>query len=296
LGSLVEIRDGDHVLVVGAILAAAAGVAYNTTAAIQKHEVVRVGAPPRRLLPALLLRPWWLAALLLDLAAWTAQTAAMALAPLVVVVPLLALGAALLVVLGVGWLGERFGRAELLAVALIAVGVALVALAAGEVTVARAPLPAATQLAVAALAAGAALAAMCGRSGSAYGAAAGCLYAATAVLSKEIGDRVASLGLRALPLLVASPTPWLLALLAGGALWLVQVGFQRANAASVTAAMTALESLGPILAGFLLYRERWPAGGHGVLLLAGALLAVVGLTALAARGHAQVGGAAPQRT
>src|SRR5919204_1254967 len=170
LGSLVEIRDGDHVLVVGAILAAAAGVAYNTTAAIQRHEVVRVGAPPRRLLPALLLRPWWLAALLLDLAAWTAQTAAMALAPLVVVVPLLALGAALLVVLGVGWLGERFGRAELLAVALIAVGVALVALAAGEVTVARAPLPAATQLAVAALAAGAALAAMCGRSGSAYGA------------------------------------------------------------------------------------------------------------------------------
>src|SRR5918911_532380 len=211
LGSLAEIRDGDHVLVVGAILAAAAGVAYNTTAAIQKHEVVRVGAPPRRLLPALLLRPWWLAALLLDLAAWTAQTAAMALAPLVVVVPLLALGAALLVVLGVGWLGERFGRAELLAVALIAVGVALV-------------------------------------------------------------------------------------VLAGGAVWLVQVGFQRANAASVTAAMTALESLGPILAGFLLYRERWPAGGHGVLLLAGALLAVAGLTALAARGHAQVGGAAPQRT
>ncbi|HYT25837.1 MAG TPA: DMT family transporter, partial [Actinomycetota bacterium] len=187
-------------LVVGAILAAAAGAAYNTTAAIQKHEVVRASTPARRLLPALARRPRWLATLVLDLAAWTAQTAAMALAPLVLVVPLMALGAALLVVLGVGWLGERFGRGELLAVALIVAGSAMVALAAGRLTVARTPLAPATQLLVAGIALGAALVAMGGRTGIAYGTAAGCLYAATAVLSKEIGDRVADHGLRALPL------------------------------------------------------------------------------------------------
>ncbi|HYT26128.1 MAG TPA: hypothetical protein VEP73_06570, partial [Actinomycetota bacterium] len=80
--------------------------------------------------------------------------------------------------------------------------------------------------------------------------------------------------------------PWLLALFGAGALWLVQVGFQRANAASVTAALTALDSLGPILAGFLLYHERWPAGGDRVLLTAGAATAVAGLTVLSARREA----------
>jgi hypothetical protein len=67
------------------------------------------------------------------------------------------------------------------------------------------------------------------------------------------------------------------------ALWLVQAGFQRANAASVTAAMTAVASVGPVLAGFLLYHERWPSDAGGWLLAAGIAAAVLGATMLAAR-------------
>jgi hypothetical protein len=271
------------VLVLGATLAGASGLAYNATAAVQKHETVRAGVPARRLLPALLRRPLWLLALLLDLAAWVTQAAALALAPIELVVPLMAVGAALLVLLGVRWLGERFGRAELTAVALVAVGGSLAAVAAGGVAPTRAPLGAGTQLGVAAVAAATALLASRSHSGVALGAAAGCLYAATAIWTKEVGDRLATDGWHALGPLLESPAPWLLALFGVVALWLVQAGFQRANAASVTAAMTAVESVGPVLAGFLLYHERWPSGAGRPLLAAGIAAAVLGATTLAVR-------------
>jgi drug/metabolite transporter (DMT)-like permease len=274
------------VLVFGGILAVASGLAYNVTAAIQKHEAVRTAAPPRRLLPALARRPLWLLALLLDLVAWVAQVAALALVPLAVAVPLMAVGAALLVLLGVRWLGERFGRAELAAVALVGAGGVAAAIAAGATTPARAPLAVWTQLGVAAAAAAAALLAARSRSGVALGTAAGCLYAATAIYSKEVGDRVAGDGWHALGPLLRSPAPWLLALFGVAALWLVQAGFQRANAATVTAVMTAVETVGPILAGFLLYHERWPADAGGWLLVAGIAAAVLGSTVLAARREA----------
>lgn len=273
-------------LVLGATLAAASGVAYNATAAVQKHETVRAAVPARRLLPALLRRPLWLLALLLDLAAWGAQAAALTLAPIELVVPLMAVGAVLLVLLGVRWLGERFGRAELTAVALVAAGGSAAAVAAEGVAPAIAPLGAGTQLGVAAVAAVAALLASRSHSGVALGTAAGCLYAATAICTKEVGDRLAADGWRAVGLLLESPTPWLLALLGVVALWLVQAGFQRANAASVTAALTAVESAGPVLAGFLLYHERWPSGAGGPLLAAGVAAAVLGATTLAARHEA----------
>lgn len=270
-------------LVLGATLAAASGLAYNATAAVQKHETVRAGVPARRLLPALLRRPLWLLALLLDLAAWVIQAAALALAPIELVVPLMAVGAVLLVLLGVRWLGERFGRAELTAVALVAAGGSVAAVAAEGVAPARAPLGAGAQLGVAAAAAATALLASRSHSGVALGTAAGCLYAATAICTKEVGDRLAADGWRALGPLLQSPTPWLLALFGVVALWLVQAGFQRANAASVTAAMTAVDSVGPVLAGFLLYHERWPSGAGRPLLATGIAAAVLGATMLAAR-------------
>jgi drug/metabolite transporter (DMT)-like permease len=273
------------VLVLGATLAAASGVAYNATAAVQKHETVRAQVPARRLLPTLLRRPLWLLALLLDLAAWVAQAAALTLAPIELVVPLMAVGAVLLVLLGVRWLGERFGRAELTAVALVATGGSAAAVATEGVAPTRAPLGAGTQLGAAAAAAAALLASR-SHSGVALGTAAGCLYAATAICTKEVGDRLAADGWHALGPLLESPTPWLLALLGVVALWLVQAGFQRANAASVTAAMTAVASVGPILAGFLLYHERWPSGRGGPLLAAGIAAAVLGATMLAARHEA----------
>jgi len=98
-----------------------------------------------------------------------------------------------------------------------------------------------------------------------------------------VGDRFAVHGLGAVKLLLASPTPYLLAVLAIAALGLVQAGFQRANAASVVAALTAVDTIGPILAGFLLYHERFPSGAAGPLLAVGIATAILGTTLLAAR-------------
>jgi len=281
-------RRGVHVLVLGGILAVLTGLAYNLTAAVQKYETVRADAPARRLLPALVRRPLWLLALVLDLGAWVGQVAALTLAPIALAVPLMAAGAALLVLLGVRWLGETFGRLELGAVALISAGAAAAAIAAGSTSPARAPLAAATQLAVGAAAALAALLAARSRSGVALGTAAGCLYAASAIYSKEVGDRVAThgWGWHTVALLLTSPTPYLLALFGVAALWLVQVGYQRANAATVTAAQTALETVGPIIAGFLLYHEAWPSGAGGPLLALGIAATALGATMLAPRRQA----------
>jgi hypothetical protein len=212
-----------------------------------------------------------------------AQAAGLALAPITLVVPLMAVGSALLVLLGVRWLGERFGPLELTAIALVAAGGSAAAIAAAGVSPARAALDASTQLGLAAGAAVAALLVSRGRGGIALGAAAGCLFAATVIWTKEVGDRLAADGWRGLELLLVSPAPWLLALFGVGALWLLQAGFQRANAASVTAAMTAVESVGPVLAAFLLYHERWPSGADSPLLATGIAAAVLGATMLAAR-------------
>ena len=121
------------------------------------------------------------------------------------------------------------------------------------------------------------------RTGIAYGVAAGFLYAATAIYTKEVGDRFAVYGIGAVGRLLASPTPWLLAVLAIAALALVQAGFQRANAASVVAAMTSVDTIGPILAGFLLYHERFPSGAAGPVLAVGIAAAILGTVVLAAR-------------
>jgi hypothetical protein len=275
------------VVILGAILAVVAGTGYNASAAVQKREAVSVGTGVAvvRLLPALARRRVWLIASLLELLAWLAQAVALAVAPIAVVIPLMGLGGALLVFLGIRWLGERFSPVEIWAIVLVAAGATAAAVAAEHGRVARAPLPFTDQVVIAAVAVGAGLAIAAFRTGIAYGTAAGFLYAATAIYTKEIGDRFAVHGVSAVGLLLASPTPWLIAAVAITALALVQAGFQRANAASVVAAMTAVDTIGPILAGFFLYHERFPAGASGVALALGVAAAVTGTALLTTRLH-----------
>ena len=272
-------------VILGAILAIVAGIGYNASAAVQKREAVAVGTrvAVARLLPALARRRLWLIASLLELLAWLAQAVALAVAPIAVVIPLMGLGGAVLVFLGISWLGERFRQVEIWAIVLVAVGATAAAVAAEHGGAARAPLPFADQVAIAGVAVGAGLAIAAFKTGIAYGTAAGFLYAATAIFTKEIADRFAVYGWAAVGRLLASPTPWLIAAVAITALALVQAGFQRANAASVVAAMTAVDTSGPILAGFFLYHERFPAGPSGVVLALGVAAAVLGATLLATR-------------
>jgi drug/metabolite transporter (DMT)-like permease len=275
------------VVILGAILAVVAGTGYNASAAVQKREAVSVGTGVAvvRLLPALARRRVWLIASLLELLAWLAQAVALAVAPIALVIPLMGLGGALLVFLGIRWLGERFSPAEIWAIVLVAAGATAAAVAAEHGRVVRAPLPFTDQVVIAAVAVGTGLAIAAFRTGIAYGTAAGFLYAATAIYTKEIGDRFAVHGVSAVGLLLASPTPWLIAAVAITALALVQAGFQRANAASVVAAMTAVDTIGPILAGFFLYHERFPAGASGVALALGVAAAVTGTALLTTRLH-----------
>jgi hypothetical protein len=273
------------VAILGGILALVAGIGYNSSAAVQKREAVAVGSSlaVTRLLPALVRRKVWVAASLLDLLAWLAQVVALALAPIALVIPVMGLGAAVLVVLGIRWLGERFRSVEIWGIVLVAAGATAAAVAAGNGSVARAPLPFADQIAIGGVALAVAMVLARTKTGIAYGTAAGALYAATAIYTKEVGDRFAVDGAGAVPRLLASPTPWLLAVMAIVALALVQAGFQRANAASVVAAMTAVDTVGPILAGFLLYHESFPSGAAGPVLAVGIAAAVLGTTLLAGR-------------
>lgn len=72
----------------------------------------------------LLKRARWLGGTGISMLGWPLQLVALALAPLVVVQPALALGLPVLMVLGERMLGERAGRREYMAVATIVVGVA----------------------------------------------------------------------------------------------------------------------------------------------------------------------------
>ena len=272
-------------IVAGALIAIATGVAYNLGAALQKREAVEVSVGTKHLLRALAKRRVWLAATALSTFAWVGQVAALALAPVALVVPLLATGSAVLVVLGVRFLHEKFRTPELIGVALVAIGAAAAGGAEAGSTASHIPLRFTVQLLIVLVAVVCALPILRFRSGVAYGAASGFGFAAVAIFSKEIGDGFATKGFRTVPHLLASPAPYLLlgASLAG--LSLLQAGFQRGNAASVMAALSVPESIGPLIAGFWLYHEKYPHGVAAGILPAGLACAITGSALLARHGR-----------
>src|SRR5712691_796993 len=107
---------------VGLALAVLAGMGFSIAAAMQKHEALRFDERPFRLLQRLAGRWLWLAAMVVDVGSWVAQATALALAPIAVAVPLMGLGTALLVALGVIALHERFTVGEILAIGLTVAG------------------------------------------------------------------------------------------------------------------------------------------------------------------------------
>ena len=272
-------------VLVGAAVAVVTGIAYNAGAALQKREAVQVETGAKNLLGTLAKRKAWVAATALSTVAWIGQVVALALAPVALVVPLLSIGSAVLVVAGVRWLHERFHASELAGVALVVIGAATAGASESGSSVSRAGVPFAWQFAVAGIAIVSAAIVLRWRTGSSYGAAAGLGFAAVAIYSKELGDRLADHGLRALPRLLASPTPWLLLAISIGALSLLQAGFQRANAASVMAALTVPEAIGPLIAGFALYHEPYPHGARAFVLPLGLACAIAGSAMLALHGR-----------
>src|SRR5205085_75160 len=84
--------------------------------------------------------------------------------------------------------------------------------------------------------------------GTAPAFAAGIVFVVTSLLSKEVGDRFAAEGSHAVLALLGSPTPWLLAAAAFVGTTFEQRGFQRANAASVSAVTSAVDIGGTVAA------------------------------------------------
>jgi hypothetical protein len=270
------------VVLLGACIAVVTGIAYNGAAALQKREAVQVekGAG---LLARLVRRKLWVAATTLSLVAWVGQVASLAMAPVALVVPLLAVGSAVLVFLGIRFLNERFHAVELAGVALVVAGASLAGVAETGLRPSHTPLRFGVQLLIAAAAVIGALVLLRWRSGIAYGAASGFGFAAVAIFSKEIGDAFARRGVAAVPHLLASPAPWLLVGASTVGLSLLQAGFQRANAASVMAALAVPEALGPLIAGFWLWHEQYPHGISAVILPFGLASAISGSVLLAHR-------------
>jgi drug/metabolite transporter (DMT)-like permease len=120
---------------VGFLAAAAAAGCYDTAYALQ--ALAARAAPVRHALRPSLLgylarRRVWVAGAALAAVGWALQLGALALAPLTLVQPTLALGLLLLLALGASVLGEHVGGREISAVVAIVVGVAGIAWAAPE--------------------------------------------------------------------------------------------------------------------------------------------------------------------
>ena len=265
----------------GVALAAGAAACFDAAVALQALDARRVGTPgvvSPGLIVGLARRRRWLVATGLALAGWPLQVGALALAPLAVVQPTLALGLVLLLYLGARLLGEPAGPRELGAVAAIVVGVGVLAWAAPEPSDVHAA--SATLAAVlGALGALAALPWLLRRqtAGGVLVLAAGAGYAASALTSKLLADALAG------PQWVAA-LAWaaLTGVLAGLGLGDEMAALQRLSAAAVATGAFVAQTVVPVLLAPLLFEEPWSDTSLGGLAVAGGLLAVAGGSAVLA--------------
>jgi drug/metabolite transporter (DMT)-like permease len=244
-------------LVWGLLLAICAAVCYDGAIALQAAEARKVETDDSlhpRLFARLARRPRWLAAIALDGLGWPFQLGALAFVPLSVVQPALALGLILLLALGDRMLGERPGRSELLGVALLTGGVALLAAVAPEHSHRHAGT---ASLAVVsfALATIAFLPFVLGARGPVLVAAAGAAFTLSALTSKLVSDELATGTF--LGVLAWAAVTGLAALLGK----LAETGaLQRMTAASVASPIFAVQAVVPVLAAPALTGEHWHAG------------------------------------
>jgi drug/metabolite transporter (DMT)-like permease len=119
----------------GALAAGAAAICYETSYVVQALEARRVplgGTIEVSLLTRLMRRPRWLGAIALAAVGWPLQLLALALAPLTLVQPVIALGIVFLLVLASRVLHERIEAGAVVCCAGVVLGVAGIAWAAPE--------------------------------------------------------------------------------------------------------------------------------------------------------------------
>jgi hypothetical protein len=251
----------------GIALAGAAAACYDGAVALQAVEARAVSERTAGLglLRSLLKRPRWLAATGLAIVGWPLQVAALALAPLTVVQPALALGLVVLLILGNRLLHEPVRSRDLVAVGVMALGLALLAFyapAAEHVHAAAATL--AVVLGALGVIAFVPWVARNRLPGAALVVAAGSAYAASGFTTALLADGLAAGVLAAvLGWAVAS------ALAAGAGQVDEMAALQSVGAARVAAGAFAIQTVVPVVGAPALAGEHWR---HPVPILAGLAL------------------------
>jgi drug/metabolite transporter (DMT)-like permease len=263
-----------HVLA-GMAAATAAACCFDGAIVLQAREA-RAADPELELRLALLrrlaARPRWLLGAGLAVLGWPLLLLALALAPVTVVQPTLAVGLVLLLVAGSRVLGEHVGPREWLGAGAVIAGVVALALAglrhtdaapsAGAMIAAAAGLGSVTALPF--------LSRRARRSAWALIAGGGCAFALSALTSKLLtielahGRPLAALG-------------WGLATAASSGLGLLtdMTAMQRFEATRVSPPMFVLETALPVALAPLLFDERWSAAAGGPAVVVAALVLVL---------------------
>jgi drug/metabolite transporter (DMT)-like permease len=269
-------------VVLGIAAAVAASACYNAGVVMQareaREEPLQSGLRPS-LIASLVRRRRWALGTALTIAGWPLQTAALLVAPLTVVQPSLAAGLLLLLFLGHRQLGERVARREVVGVAAIGCGVAIVAAAAPHTS--ESDLDGAGVAALTALAAVSlvpyALRTLRPLSGTWVAVAAGGAYAWAAIASKLLADALSGGRL-------GGSIAW------AGAVGLVSMlaissemtALQTRPATQVAPLLFAVETLIPVLLAPVVAGEQWWAHAWmATSTLVALALVVTGSTVLA---------------
>lgn len=239
-------------------------------------QSLRVG-----LLVSLVKRPLWRLAAVLDLGGWALKTAALLVAPLTVVAPAMALGLFVLVVFSAVVLKEPPRATSLIGIALLAGGVALVALHSPprEVTIAGA-VP--WIICAGVLLAGALWVFVARARGIVVdvrliAVACGCAWALNGILSKLMADSIDSSRWALLGLALGS------AFAVGGVGYLAKTSaLQAGEATTVESIVGVVNTLVPVALAPVLFGEDWPTDpGAAAQLTAGLVLVGIGVWLLA---------------
>lgn len=271
----------------GLALAVAASLALNTGFLLQHggaSEAPPVDARrPIATLAGLLRQRVWLLGLVLGTAGWAMHVAALSRAPLSLVQAFVAGGLALLAPIATRWFGQTLTRAESVAVAVMAVGLAALALGVHEPRNGDALPGAALGLFLAGSGGVAAIVAT-RRAAVPLAVAGGLLYGAadTAIKALTLVDSRHGLG-------AAAVSPWLpvAVVFTAAAFFAFQRALQLGPPVTAIALMTAATFVVSIAAGLVVLSEAVGHGAIGMLHLA-AFAAVIGATCVLAPAQARL--------
>jgi drug/metabolite transporter (DMT)-like permease len=275
------VGDLPHLVVV-LPLALGAAAAFAVANVVQTQAARRSDSPDSlspRLLMSLLRDRIWLIGLLASVIGYGLQAAALFLAPVVLVQPLIVTELLFALPLAAALKGARLGAREWVGAGLVAAGISLFVFV-GDPAGERTNIPARTWLltTVCVVAGVAALAQFAGASrhrpmlrGTALAGAAGICFGFMSVLTKVVGHQFGDDGVRAL----TRPQPWLLAVIAITGLLLAQTAFRIAPLSVSLPVIDVGEPLIGSLLGVLILGERIGLGAGTVVGVAFSGLAIV---------------------